>query len=726
MRAIMIAILVASSFTISALGSSPSLEEFRAGYDSLQRQVLDRSGEIAHIDSFTYVKDVAELRFGSGTMLLQRPVNGRPTVAIFFGKGRAHIEIPVAVERNAYLAIAQDSVVDDSFSVCFMRIADDFDLKVKERYTFQPGQMTVADFGKVRDAQGEFHFKPTVSDWYDNLIELLVSVYEREADGYFWARFSKHIYCFDPNRAEQVALISLREPSFAGAASARFQRAEARRYDVDSLSRFAYPLSQLSVLGELELGGMDGWIIDRAFMDVMIHVERDSLRYCSLFLDEHYQPDSVTCNGQRVDFVRRQDFLHLLLLLPQYAHKGDSLRIGIWYHNAGRNWAYTVPWVENYRLFQRTLKITFPKGYDYLAANRGAVTPADDQRWQCTAGPVTARDFLFRPLATGWDTVSRAVDEKLSVKFVAYPKKTTIPPAEYQGEVIEVAQFYIKRFGYPSKLTELCIEPYTTGSTFGLVGLPMTRGIPENGGYSYLVAEALASQWFGPTVELPSYRETWLTDAVPEYMALLYVQQKAGSNAMYTTLNLQRKMIQAYIDDHRGVPLGVGGRAASQLRLARGVWLLHMLRVLMFDAETMSDQKFIGFLNDLIVTANGQPVSNVAFQAMAETHLGARLGWFFSQWLYDSRLPRFDETHTIEQDQDQFYVKLNVKTIGVAEQSVFPVAVVIRIGDRKALIRQMITSRQNEYVIGPFSHRPDQVTFNEYSSVLCTGNIQDR
>jgi hypothetical protein len=726
MQTMIAAILLVLSVTISGAAASEYLEEFKANYDSLQRQVLDRSGEVVAIDSFTYVKDVATFRFGRGTMLLQRPVHGRPTVAVFVGKGHAHIEIPVEIERNAYLAVAQDSVVDDSFTVCFMRIADDFDLKVKERFTFQPGQMSIVDFGKVRDYQGEYYFKPTMFDWYDNLIQLLISVYERRSDGYFWARFSKNIYRFDPNRSEQVALSYLRELNFTEAPIVTFQRAEARRYDVDSLSNFAYLLSQSNVSGELELGGADGWIIDRGFMDVMLQVERDSLRFCSLFLDKHYQPDSVTCNGQRVDFILRRDFYHLLLLLPEYVHQGDSLRIGIWYHNAGRNWAFIVPWVENGRLFQRTLKITFPRQYDYLAACRGPVVSVDKQHSQCTAGPVRARDLFFLPLATGWDTVSRAVDEKLSVKFVAYPSKSAIPPAEYQREVIEAAQFYIKRFGYPSKLAEINVMPYANSSAFGVEGLPMTRGIPENGGYSYLVGRAIASQWFGATVERPSYREMWIADAVPEYMALLYVQQKAGSNAMYTTLNINRKMIQAYADEHRDVPLGVGGRAASQPSLARGIWLLHMLRVLMFDPGTMSDQKFIDFLADLISTANAQPVSNVEFQEMAEKHLGTRLGWFFSQWLYDRRVPRFDESHTVEEDQGQFYLKLNVKTSGVSDQSIFPVTICITMGDRKMLLRQMITARQNEYVIGPLSRRPDKVIFNEYSSVLCSGDIRDR
>ena len=60
-------------------------------------------GEIAKIKNFVYQKDVATFTFIEGSILFQKPIDGRPTAAIFVGDGLLHIDIPSPVER-IYLA----------------------------------------------------------------------------------------------------------------------------------------------------------------------------------------------------------------------------------------------------------------------------------------------------------------------------------------------------------------------------------------------------------------------------------------------------------------------------------------------------------------------------------------------------------------------------------------------------------------------------------------------
>jgi len=242
--------LIGLSFNAAA--ETEFFKEFKDNYGLLDQDLLKNPGEFASIKDFTYKKDVAEFTFENGTMHILRYVNDRPTTAIFIGKGRAHIEIPSHLEKNNLIWCSGDSVVNENFEVCFIRMADDFDLKLKEIFTFQEEQLDWKNFNIAKKAQGEFFFKPNQDHEYDNYFQLLRSVYERGEDGYFWIDFNRYVFNYDPNRPEQVVIsYEHKGGDFMISEAAVFQRQPKGIYDDLQMSEINYAATISNAVGTI-------------------------------------------------------------------------------------------------------------------------------------------------------------------------------------------------------------------------------------------------------------------------------------------------------------------------------------------------------------------------------------------------------------------------------------------------------------------------------------------
>jgi hypothetical protein len=296
--------------------------------------------------------------------------------------------------------------------------------------------------------------------------------------------------------------------------------------------------------------------------------------------------------------------------------------------------------------------------------------------------------------------------------------------SEIPKEATQAFRFYIDRFGLPSGTHEWYLFPGGGGVAIGLIGVPMTRGEHELGGIHDVVGGAIGQAWFGPSTQLASYREHWMHYAVPAYMSVLYAQNTAGNAAMYTTLNWARSVVEYVVDKNADMPLVVAGRTYHTTGGAKGLWLLHMLRILMFDVEHMSDAKFNAFLRDVITQANEQRFSNADFCRLAEQHFGGPLDWFFAPWLYKRDYPTFESAWKSVKDGDSYFADMHIVTTGVAPDNVYPVMFRVKLPGGSVLLRQAVAGAKQDYRIGPFTELPTDVRFNEYESVLCHSKIR--
>ncbi len=730
-------VLIVALLAASVVAKSDFMEKFDDDYNSLSRDLLNHTGERAEVTDFVYKKDLATFTFTEGTMHLLRYVDDRPTTAVFIGHGHASITIPSRLERKSLFTVSRDSIVEEDFESCLIRCGDDFDLALKEKFTFEPKELSWRHFNVAsKESQGEFFFKPTIEHTYDNYFQLIRSLYQRSADGYFWIDFNRYIFSFDPSRPEQVTVsYEFQGGDMMVTDAAIMQRQERGIYDDAEMSNLLYPTTILSRQGQIEMEGSLGKKIKQARVDLELLVNADSLKFVSLFLQSGLKLDSLYLDGSPIDYHRRKDFSFTGVILPEHHAAGDTLSLTLYYH--GKQFDNLMPWVENPQPAPLAVEFIVPKGYNYYMPGMSAVEPGERRTEVFQVAPGSPyNEFYFVCYPSGIDTVSQTSEIGLTVSFLDWSlidknsSECFIPDETYRPSVMSAFNFLSSQLGGPPGAFAVAVSAAGAADMPGVMIVPQISCITQEplaslGGFDILAGGAAARQWFGSLLRPATDRERWITEAVPEYAGIMYLQSKLGSIA-YSNLMNRRDSLVTLVANKLDMPLASGSRASSVIRANKGLWLIHMLRFMMYDLESGSEQTFRTFMQQLMLHANNRTFGNADFVALAEKHYGQLLESFFRQWLYGINYPRFDGEYAISGSEGEYYVDLDVKVSDV--EAGFSAPVIMRaVGAGTAsILRETIIAPTTSLHLGPFDFKPTKLIFNEFYGVLSDDNVKQK
>ena len=716
----------------AAQAESAFFKEFKKNYATLDLDLLNNTIEQADISNFVYEKDVAKFTFEEGKIFLLRYVLDRPTTAIFIGKGRADITIPSAVERQSLIYATGDSVVSEPFEICFIRMADDFDLKVRQAATFETTTLDYKYYTQAKKAQGEFFFRPRIYHRHDNYFQLLRSCYERRDDGYFWIDFNRHIYSFDPNRTEEVLVgYEYEGGDFELTDAVRLQRQDRGVYGNLEASNLPYPTTLLAQDASIRMGGLDGKKLEEAEANIDVLLNSDSLRFVNIYLHYNLREDSVYFNGQPVEYWRRNDFNCIGVILPRYYRAGDTLRFTLWY--GGKDFLPALPYVEDPTPTPHTIHFRVPKGYTYLMPDMGGVSSAGryDTFTVVTTNPY--RMFNYQGYAGGYEKIDTVASTGglfsiLKSKAVKKSQSCFIPDDDYRAATLGAFDFMSQRLGPPSGAFAITVFPESSLTMPGLIEVPQIYCYQSGtGGIMYEGGRQASRQWFGALMRPASVRDGWLYNAVPDYLGMLYVESAVSPEAFYSELIDRRnrlELMRARIGDP---PLATGDRVNPEQAMYKGAWIVHMLRFLMLDLETGSDRTFRRFLLELSIVTSSKNFTNADIVATAEKYYGDKLDWFFDHWLFGRQMPDYTVDYRIESADDGWYVRGEARVERVAVP--FKMAVLMRVEKNDGssdFHREMLAAPSGTFSFGPYPAEPKQLYFNEFFSVLADAKVNKK
>lgn len=723
----------------SAFSTSAEFQKFKADYANLDLDLLNNPCEVAEVKDFTYQKDLSKFTFSKGTIYFLRYVNDRPTTAIFMGTGKAEISIPSHAERNSLLSVTKDSVVNQTFDICFIRFSDDFDLLVKEKFQITQSTLAWKVFNSAKQAQGEIYFKPVIQHKFDNYFQLLRSANERAADGYFWIDFNRYVFTYDPNQPEQVRLAyEFEGGDFAITEAAVLQKNEHGIYHDMDLSNIEYPTTCLERTAKLKMGGQDGRQIESALGTIKLEINSDSLKYVSLFLDYHLTVDSIYFDGKPVDFMQRKTFDFMGIVLPEYHFEGDTLEFSLWYR--GKDHDQPLPYVENPKASLVTLELTVTNNSNYFLPGQMPAENLDGRSKLIKAEPDRPYDtFRFQGYVSGADTVQVTSNIGIGLNFITLGYITKhnfscyVPENIQQTAAASAFNFMTEKFGSPPGAFEIFVSPEQGKGMPGLAYAPQVACVSEweaFGGIDLIAGNGIGNQWFGGALQPASYRESWLGLALPKFLSLLYVENARGAKAYYSDLfNRSDTLIKVF---SRGwdLPLSSGTRLRESIASNKGIWLMHMLRFLMFDTETRTSTSFNKFIQELSVTCNSAAFTNADFIKLAEKHYGAPLKEFFAQWIFGCNMPEFNVEYRFVQRDGNYFVDGSVKTNKV--ESGFSTPVIMRVelsgstSEESIYKRETVSAPSSTFSLGPFKTEPKKFVFNEFFSVLSQDNVKKK
>ena len=710
-------------------------KQFNNYYNALDADMMNHDAEHFTISDFTYTKDLANIHFKSGDLYMLRYINDRPTTALFIGEGSVDIKIPSVAERNALEAVSGKDSVAETFKVCIIRFADDFDLAVKEKFTPDILQISWNVFNTIKEEQADFFFKPIINHTYDNCFEQTRSIYERNAKGLFWIDFNRYNFLYDPNRPFPVEVGYEFEPNdFAMTYPVALPADVTTELTNLELSTANYQTTPLGYTADIYLTGLDGQRIESAQADMQIVVDADSLRFVNTFLHYNLSIDSIYVNGKEVDYHRRNDFKFVGLILPEYVKKGDTLTITYWYD--GKNYDYLLPYVDNRIPVEHSFTFHVQKGYNYIMPGMGEITKDGKFEKFNVELQQLYKTFYYQGMATNFDTVHYTSNLGIPVNIIkskAITKQVEcyVPDAIYDSSIMNAFNFMTSKVGAPIGTFNINVYPDGFSSMPGMVQVPQVLCYEPGytnalGGFNIFTGHSMAKQWFGNLMQTKTERENWLEYAAPEYLSLMFIQS-LDDKAFYSNLALRRDSLEKYESRNMLRPIYLGSRATDINLTNKGVWLMHMLRILMVDLETGSPDNFNKFFHRLCLLTNNKIFTNEDIVNLAEQYHGENLGWFFDQWVFDYKKPHFDVSYSVQSGGEKYFVDMNIETSKAGDNFKYPIVFSFSGSDgNQVLKREVITQEHTSIKFGPFDFEPKNVVFNELFSVLCSESVKKK
>lgn len=253
------------------------------------------------------------------------------------------------------------------------------------------------------------------------------------------------------------------------------------------------------------------------------------------------------------------------------------------------------------------------------------------------------------------------------------PPNLPNPPTRLETLARDIAgafDYYVSQFG-PPPLKTLTVSPIPGGFGQGFPGLLYLSTLayldpgerPSNAQDRFvkafftdlLDAHEVAHQWWGNLVIGDGYQDAWLTEALANYSALLYLEKKKGPHYVDTILDDYRTHLLELGPNARTLesagPISWGYRLESSqspdawhhIIYEKGTWVMHMMR------RRMGDEGFLAMLRALSQRYRYKAINTEQFRQLAAEFMpphtsDASLTAFFDTWVYGTGIPALKMT----------------------------------------------------------------------------------
>ena len=239
---------------------------------------------------------------------------------------------------------------------------------------------------------------------------------------------------------------------------------------------------------------------------------------------------------------------------------------------------------------------------------------------------------------------------------------------------LDMLAIYSSRYGlYPF------IDEKYGHSEFGWGGGMEHQTMTSLNGFSEsLVAHELAHMWYGDMITCANWPNIWLNEGFATYSVAVYYEGKYGFSNYTSYINSQMSSARnavgtVYVQDTSNT----GTLFNNNLVYAKGACVLHMLRHVLGDSAFFRSMRSYAF--DPRYRYGVATTEN--FRGVCETVSGDSLGYFFDEWIYGERYPRYNYSWRAIADTDGgFIVPIHIQqTTGTTNPAFFTMPVDFRL-----------------------------------------------
>ena len=269
----------------------------------------------------------------------------------------------------------------------------------------------------------------------------------------------------------------------------------------------------------------------------------------------------------------------------------------------------------------------------------------------------------------------------------------------------------------------------------------------DRGYWKIVTPHEVAHQWWGHTVGFGSYRDQWMSEGFADMSASLFVQLIEKNPKKFITfwndereLLVERSRMGFRAIDAGPVTMGyrmsnsrTGGELTRRLIYPKGAYILHMIRMMMWDRKT-GDQDFKATMHDFVATYSGRAATTEDFKAMVEKHMTAemdvdgnhKMDWFFNDYVYGTQLPAYKFDYSFDKTPEGdvlFGFKVAQSNVDDSFRMLIPIYVELGDGRTLFLGRARLkgnTSVEQKVPLKGLKDTPKRALLNYYDDVLAS------
>jgi hypothetical protein len=251
----------------------------------------------------------------------------------------------------------------------------------------------------------------------------------------------------------------------------------------------------------------------------------------------------------------------------------------------------------------------------------------------------------------------------------------------------------------------------------------------------------VSHQWWGHMVGWSTYHDQWLSEGFATFSAGLYLQltEKTPDKDLKYGQNARLYLLEKNNFGNRrndAGPVWLGERLDSAKNRAaydavvyrKGGYVLHMLRMLMFDDKD-GDKPFIDMMHDFVSQYMNKNASTENFAKVVEKHMSpgmnlagnGKMDWFFYEWLYSTAVPRYKLDYTLtDTDGGKCLLKATLTQSDVPANFLMPVPLYVDMDGkivRLGAVGMLGSSTSKEMQIR-LPKRPKRVMVNYWHDIL--------
>ena len=753
-------------------------KESKNDYQILFEQLINLSidpTQSADVNNIEIKRDVGKFILEKGKLFLCAPVNDRVVAAIFQGEGNFKYTPPSKIEQEQLFRFYEKRSLNEKFDQLFFLFADSTYKELCTKLNFVTIDEDVDSRSINKDVADclEYVSDEDAEFFNSDFVKLLL---EEVNNDFFFSHFDTEnlgelFFRINPLVKEQVNLMQRYDKRFTNTYETinAFSRTDKNVSQSDfNISKPFIKVNRYKIDSKIE---SDLDFFAEAEITFVPLIENQSWIKFRLFYE--LEVDSVLwIDGSACDFFKGEENQHLWIKIDGQNYVNSPKTVKVFYHGELlrknefgwvqlRSSNFWFPKYTHEELSKANFELTFKYPDNFALVCIGdkisEETDSDDfitSIWK-TKYPIRNASFNIghydveiieeenAPPVNIY--MSEGGHRMISRTFAKYGVSSSIDLESVGFDIANSFKFFTHLFGETPVTKIYATEiPYYHGEAFpGFLHLSWLtyQNTSYDGSEQQFRAHEVAHQWWGIQVEYETYHDKWLSEGLSDYSGLLYMHATLNDNDIFFDKleswkeRILTNRVYLFGSGQEAGPISLGYRTSSKetsgdfdlIIYKKGAWVFHMLRSMLMDLKTFTDEKFIALLQDYYNTYKGKSASTQDFINLTTKHFNEDMTWFFDQWIYGTSIPKYKFAYKVAKTPDGKYkARCRIKQEDVPPDFRMYVNLKIDFGeDRHAMLRINVDGNTGEFDLPVLPMEPEEIIFNDLNSVLCEVEYED-